>query len=155
MGARTMTKTKRLGKQPPLYRFCLNPYSDVRYTSCPLCGAKMRQRKLPLLIHVAPMQPVAINKICKYCPACDLLIAHQDEVEDLLVGVFEPRRPDMIGNDYLVIGTLDRPAWKQGMTAPLPLEAMLAHLHDFKRVVTIQPSGGWEPTRPRGKSATT
>lgn len=38
----------RLGKQEPRYTFFLNPYEDVRFTSCPQCGRKMRQRKLPL-----------------------------------------------------------------------------------------------------------
>jgi site-specific recombinase XerD len=71
----------RLGKQPPRYCFFLNPYRDVRFTTCPQGGGKTRQRKLPLVIHVDPVQLIALNKTCRYCPGCDLLIAHQDEVE--------------------------------------------------------------------------
>src|SRR5215218_7671086 len=71
----------RLGKQPPRYRFFLNPYTDARFTTCPQCGEKTRVRKLPLVIHIDPMQLVALNKTCRYCPRCDLLIAHQDELE--------------------------------------------------------------------------
>ena len=31
----------QLGKQPPLYRFFLNPYQDVRFTSFPQCTSKL------------------------------------------------------------------------------------------------------------------
>jgi uncharacterized C2H2 Zn-finger protein len=126
---------KRLGKQPPRYRFFLNPYPDVRFTSCPQCGAKTRQRKLPLVIHVNPMQPVALNKTCKYCPRCDLLIAHKDEIEPLLDALFESRGARFDPNEYLVVGTMDRPVWKRGLTTPLTLQEMLENLHDFRKVV--------------------
>ena len=71
---------QRLGKQPPRYRFFLNPYTDVRFTLCPQCSRRTRARKLPLVIHVEPQDLVALNKTCRYCGACDLLIAHQDEL---------------------------------------------------------------------------
>jgi hypothetical protein len=76
---------RRLGQQPPRYRFFLNPYADVRFTTCPQCGGKTRVRKLPLVIHVDPVQPVALNKTCRYCPSCDLLIAHRDELEAMSI----------------------------------------------------------------------
>ena len=43
----------RLGKQPPRYTFFLNAYADARFTNCPKCGRKARQKKVPLVIHVA------------------------------------------------------------------------------------------------------
>ena len=79
----------RLGKQPPRYRFFLNPYADARFTTCPQCSGKTRVRKLPLVIHIDPLQLIALNKTCRYCPRCDLLIAHQDEIEAFLAGVLE------------------------------------------------------------------
>jgi hypothetical protein len=57
-------KNPQLGKLPPLYRFFLNPYEDVRFSSCPQCANKTWQRKLPLFIHVSPEQPVTLNKTC-------------------------------------------------------------------------------------------
>src|SRR5215470_12897802 len=108
---KTMT---RLGKQPPRYRFFLNPYQDVRFTKCPQCGGKTLQRKLPLVIHVDPMQLLSLNKTCRYCPRCDLLIAHQNEVEQFLAAFFSVQNSEVVGNEYLVIGTLDRPDWKRG-----------------------------------------
>ncbi|MDA8187170.1 MAG: hypothetical protein M0T85_03385 [Dehalococcoidales bacterium] len=41
----------------------------------------------------------------------------------------------MIGNKYLVIGTLDRPDWQRGAQSPMPIWEMVEHLHDFKEVV--------------------
>ena len=132
----------QLGKQPPRYRFFLNPYQDVRFTKCPQCGSKTLQRKLPLEIHVDPMQPVSVNKTCRFCPRCDLLIAHQNEVEQFLAAFFNVQKPEMVGNEYLVIGTLDRPDWKRGTQHPLPVREMLEALHDFKEVVTFKPMMG-------------
>src|SRR5258708_9240131 len=122
-------KLSQLGKQPPRYRFFLNPYQDVRFTTCPICRAKMRQRKLPLVIHVDPLNPVALNKTCRYCPACDLLIAHQDDLEAFLAAFFAEHNPAVVGKDYLVIGTLDRSVWQRGTQSPLPIREMVEHLH--------------------------
>jgi len=134
---------RRLGKQPPRYRFFLNPYTDVRFTTCPQCQGKTRQRKLPLVIHIDPMQLVALNKTCRYCPRCDLLIAHQDELEAWLVTFFKEHRPEIVGNDYLVLGTEDRADWLRGVrTSVFPLEAF-ERLHDFRDVVRFTPPQRW------------
>jgi hypothetical protein len=139
-------KQQQLGKLPPRYTFFLNPYDDVRFTSCPMCERKMRQRKLPLLINVDPLNPVAINMTCRFCPECDLLIAHKDVVESLLAAIFTQRNPDIIGNDYLVLGTYDRAAWKKGMETPTTAGTMTENLHDFKEVVTFKVTRGWVPS---------
>src|SRR6266487_1876823 len=99
------TTLPQFGKQPPQYRFFLNPYEDMRFTKCPQCESKMHQRKLPLVIHIDPMYMFSLNKTCHYCPHCDLLIAHQNDVEQFLAVFFTQYNPDAIGNDYLVIGT--------------------------------------------------
>ncbi len=133
----------QLGKQPPRYRFFLNPYSDVRFTNCPQCGKRMHQRKLPLVIHIDPMYPLSLNKTCRYCPDCDLLIAHQNDIEGLLTAMLTVHKPEIVGNEYLVIGTMDRSDWKRGVQNQLPLQDLLEVLHDFKEVVTFKPVGGW------------
>ena len=139
-----MPKRKaRLGKQEPRFTFFLNPYEDVRFTSCPQCANKTRQRKLPLFIHVSPEQPVTLNKTCRYCPNCDLLIAHQDEIEDILERAFTTHNPEIVGNNYLVIGTVERATWKRTMKSNLPTQVTLDALHDFKDVVSFIPTGGW------------
>ncbi len=106
----------------------------------------MKQRKLPLWIHVDPMNPVALNYTCRYCPDCDLLIAHQDDLETLLAQLFSHYDPSIIGNDYLVLGTVERQAWRESLKQPKSTPEMLEHLHDFEEVLTVkvQP-GGWYP----------
>ena len=101
MANRKNKTTPQLGKQPLRYRFFLNPYEDMRFTRCPQCDNKMHQRKLPLVIHVDPMQLLSLNKTCRYCPHCDLLIAHQNDVEHFLASFFIEEKPEVVGNDYL------------------------------------------------------
>ncbi len=133
----------RLGKQPPRYRFFLNPYQDARFSKCPQCTNKTGQRKLPLFIHIDPKQPLLLNKTCRYCLHCDLLILHQDELEDLIARIFSVLDPEIVGNNYLVIGTLDRADWKRIDQNKLPIQDTIEALHDFKDVVTFKPMGGW------------
>ncbi|MFZ5915519.1 MAG: hypothetical protein ACOYZ7_01120 [Chloroflexota bacterium] len=139
-----MTRTPRFGKLPPQYTFILNPYPDARFSRCPMCDQKMHQRKVPLFIHVDPFNPVVLGYTCRYCPDCDLLIAHQDQIEALLANLFAERAPSVVGNDYLVIGTVERAAWREGMKQPKGIDDMLAHLHDFKEVRTVR-LAGWYP----------
>ena len=65
------------------------------------------------------------------------------EVEHFLASFFSEQNPEVIGNDYLVLGTVDRPVWKRGTQQLLALQEMLEELHDFKDVVTFQLTGGW------------
>lgn len=145
MAPRKKKAVTRLGKQPPQYRFFLNPYRDARFTRCPQCNQPMRQRKLPLVIHIDPMQLLSLNKTCRYCPHCDLLIVHQDDLEHFLASIFSELRPEIVGNPYLVVGTLEKNVWKRGTQDPLMIQEMLDALHDFKEAVTFQPVGGWGP----------
>jgi hypothetical protein len=46
---------------------------------------------------------------------------------------------EIIGNNYLVMGTLDPPEWKQGLRNQLSPQKMIEHLHDFKEVLTFKP----------------
>ena len=138
-----MPEKRRLSKLPPMYNFVLNPHVETRVSRCPDCEAKMHQRKVPLFIHVDPMHPVVIGYTCRYCPDCDLLVAHQDEIEHLLANLFAERDPSIIGNDYLVMGTVERKAWRASLKEPMSTPQMLEQLHDFKEVWSLdyRPAG--------------
>jgi hypothetical protein len=138
----------RLGKQPPRYTFFLNPYTDARFTKCPKCDRKNKQKKLPLVIHVDEGGLMVLNKTCRHCPACDLLIAHKDEIETLLATYFQQAAPESVGNDYLVVGTVDRSDWLRGMASTVMPQEMIDLLHDFKDVVQFKLVGGWRPRDP-------
>jgi hypothetical protein len=140
----TPKKAPHIGKLPPRYSFILNPYTDARFTRCPGCDQPTKVRKLPLFIHVDPLNPIVLGKTCRYCPDCDLLIAHQDELEAQLTALFEKRDPSLVGNDYLVLGTVARQAWRQGMKQPKGIGEMREHLHEFKEVRTVEyRPAGW------------
>src|SRR5947209_4298416 len=132
----------RIGKQSPRHRFILNPHSGERFASCPECHHPTEERKFPLLIHVDPRNPVCLNKTCRYCPRCDLLIAHQDEVEEQLAALFGERQPERVGNASLVLGTLDPEVWERGRHTPLTIPEMMGNLHDWQDVLSIRPAGG-------------
>lgn len=135
----TVTSTwRQLGKQRPLYDFFLNTYQDTRFTTCPHCKGKTRSRKFSLVVNVNPKHTVIVDKICRFCNACDLLIVHQDQLEEQLATEFMTINPEVIGNDYQVIGTLDRAEWNQGKQDPLSVERVIEYLHDFNEVVSFE-----------------
>ena len=69
------------------------------------------------MIHVDPLHWIAMGKTRRYCLKDELIIAHQDELEALLTQLFAQRDPAVIGNNYLVVGTVERQAWREGLTA--------------------------------------
>ncbi len=142
-GEREMNKD-RIGYLPPKHNFSLNPYPETRFSRCPDCHDKTGQRKLPLLIHVDPENLIALNYTNRYCARCDMLIGHKDEIEHLLTDLFEQINPECIGNNYLVLGTVEKKAWRENMKNPKPPAEMLRHVHDFKSYQDIRMTmGGW------------
>jgi hypothetical protein len=137
----------RFGELPPRYSFFLNPYRDYRFTRCPLCEQAARWRKFVLLIHIDPKVLMALNMHCRFCPDCELLIAHQDQLEIQLTAHMAEHDPAVIGNEYLVLGTVERAAWRENMKTPKPLGEMLKHVADFKEVLEfeVRPAG-WYPS---------
>ncbi len=126
-------KPARLGALPPRYSFVLNPYADAKISRCPLCGKKTGQRKVPLLIHVDPGYPIALNYTRRYCKECDLLVASKIEIEHLLTEMCRDKAPAVIGNQYLIIGTVEKKAWRDGMKKPMGMLDALKHLSDFAK----------------------
>lgn len=131
-------KKTRFGKLAPRYMFALNPYHDVRFSSCPKCKRLTYLRKFPLLIHVDQFGPFVLGKTCRYCAKCELIIAHQDELEGVLAAMFTQHAPEHIGNDYVVLGTVEKKVWKQGLDTPTALGDIREHTADFKRYVTVE-----------------
>jgi len=147
---KTLSKKKvslpKFGKLPPKYRFILNPYKDVRFSTCPNCSEKTLVRKVPLFIHVQPTYPTTINKKCRYCPKCDILIAHQDELEHMLALAYQKRKPEIIGNEYLVLGTLEPSSWRKREKEPVGSGNVQEHVHDFKEYLEVKYTPAhWEP----------
>jgi hypothetical protein len=141
-----MPRKVRFGQLPPRYRFALNAHADYRASRCPRCNGLTYPRKFPLLIFVHPDEFRVMDKTCQYCSKCEFIIAHQDELEAELVAHFEQLQPELIGNDYLVVGTVERKVWHEGLNQPQNLVQVLPHTADFKKFVEIEyEPGGWYP----------
>jgi hypothetical protein len=142
-----MTKPESiLGKQPRSYAFILNPYADIRLSRCPKCNKLTHPRKFALFVHIDGWGPMILGKTCRYCTPCELIIAHQDELEAELTRSFAAIAPEAIGNKYLVVGTVDKRVWRAGLTGHQTLEKILQHMADFKQVLNLEVEGGWKRT---------
>ena len=105
---------------------------------------KTSQKKLPLVIHIDDGGMMVLNKTCRYCPGCDLLIADKDEgFEPCWRQYFQRTAREVVGNDYLVVGTVDRADWRRGMEGDMTPQDMIKVLHDFKDVVQFKFVGGF------------
>jgi hypothetical protein len=142
-----MSKKTQIGKLPQRYSFMLNPYLDFRASKCPICNQPTLSRKFVLLIHIENSLPMALGKTCRYCPRDELIIAHQDELEEQMVEIFSSTKPDVIGNEYLVIGTVDRKVWQEGRKGKgIKMNDLLNNLSVFKEKLDLKiDPGGWRP----------
>jgi hypothetical protein len=128
---------KRLGSLRPRYRFALNPLPEVRWSRCPRCDRLMHPRKFALVIGVAQAGMVALGKTCRYCTPCEFIIAHQEEVEAELAYLFSRKLPEAVGNEYLVVGTLDLKVWRKSLSEPVGWEEMSARMADIKHPMIL------------------
>ena len=141
-------KKDNMRKFPQRFTFILNPYKDTRLSACPICLRPTHMRKFALLIHIEKFGFLAPGKTCRYCSHCELIMAHQDELEDELVHSFETRSPDIIGNPYLVFGTVEIKWWKQSLGhSGESLSQLLEHVTQFKSVRNLKIKGGWQPVK--------
>jgi hypothetical protein len=134
-----MTKKASSRKKPQKrHKFFFNTYDDCGFTKCPKCETKTKIRKYLLVIHVEPQQLLLLNKKCKYCPSCDLIIAKKQELESLI--------PQLSQNDYLVMGTLERQDWHQGNQGSLPPSEIANRMYIFKDIWDFEViPAGWYP----------
>jgi hypothetical protein len=145
---------RTIGKLAPRYSFILNPYTDVRLSKCPKCHRLTHLRKFAFLIHVDKYGPLVLGKTCRYCTHCELIAAHADELEAELALSLARIAPEAVGSEYLVLGTMDKKVWQQGLRGGgTDLDAGLDHVAEFKKVLDLVVEGGWGPASPeRGRS---
>jgi len=140
---RSMAKEGSTKSEKSKHYFFLNPYKDGAFTKCPRCDSKTKIRKFPLVVHVEPQQLVLLNKKCRYCTACDLIIARQSELETLMVICLEDVNPDVIGNDYLTMGVVERKDWREVSKAQMSQSELIDRMYVFKGVLDFKPIPAW------------
>lgn len=147
-----MAHGQKLGKLPPRYSFVLNPYQEIRCSKCPVCDQPTRLRKFVLFIYIDGFGPMALGKTCRFCTGCELIVVHQDELEHELTVALETRAPAVIGNEYAVLGTMDRKVWRRGLgDAPSVPSDIFDHVADFKKELELEyDPGGWSPDPGQG-----
>ncbi len=134
------------------YRFFLSPYEQYAFTRCPRCEGKTNIRKFPLAIHIEadPIQLFVLNKTCRYCTRCELIITKKSDVESLMAAAFEQRRPEIVGNEYFIFGVLERKDWQQSNKGKLSQVDVVERVIPFKEVLNFEIiPGGWyrDPNR--------
>lgn len=137
-------KSKKLGKLKPRYSLILNQYSDFRASKCVKCDKPMFLRKFALLIHIDDGGLMTLGKTCRYCAKCELIVVHQDELESELAYRFETLKPEIIGNDYFIVGTVEKKFWqKQLKDNSASFEELLKNTADIKKYLEFeyQPAG--------------
>jgi hypothetical protein len=66
-------------------------------------------------------------------------MAHQDELEMELAHSFSQIAPEVIGNEYMVLGTIEKKVWQQGLRGKSPaLGEVLKHVADFKKYYDLE-----------------
>ena len=93
------------------------------------------------------MYLIALNYTCRYCKTCDLLVGNKHAIEHLLAKIFYETDSYAVGNEYLIIGTVEKSAWREGLYQPKVLAEMRPHARDFaeyyKEMRVSRP--GWYP----------
>jgi len=129
-----------IGGKRPRYSFFLNPYADVRFTRCPRCARLTNLRKFAFFIHTDAMGLIALGKTSRFCPNCDLIIVHRDELEPQLANILTLPLSDKLSTQYLVIGTLPLSVWKSAIRNSLSIEVARNFASDFKEHLVFTPS---------------
>ncbi|MEM1326531.1 MAG: hypothetical protein AAGI23_11280 [Bacteroidota bacterium] len=137
--------------QPSKYKFYLNPHDEYKWTKCPNCDRKTKVRKHCLIIAYGQQgksleKIFSLNKTCKFCIKCELIIAQQSEIEDITAQMVAQFGLRFNPKDYTVVGTMDRQDWKKGMKDPTSSTANQSSIIFFEDIwaFEIQP-GGWYP----------
>jgi hypothetical protein len=125
----------------------LNPHAEARLSKCPKCQKVTYLRKFALFIHIDEWEPMVLGKTCRYCSRCEMVIVHQAELEAELAHSMSQRAPQIIGNDYLVLGTMEKKIWQKALDEKdKPLVEMLEHMADFKHHYELEyKPRGWHP----------
>ena len=140
-------KEDKLKRKNRRHYFFLNPYKDAAFTKCPKCESKTLLRKFPLVIHIKPRQVLILNKKCRYCARCDLIIARKPEVESFMAAICEERNPEIIGNDYLIMGSLEKRDWRARDSFADDVE-IIERMYIFKGMWDFEPARpGWYPAK--------
>ena len=137
-------KLQTFGDRPAKYRCWLNPYDFTRASSCPRCEKPTYPRKFPLVIATeGTTAPIVLGLTCKYCSKCELIVAHKNIIESFLYQHFCQHQPEVIGNDFFIVATMELAYWNKVKDTPGPFAEFIPHMADIKEHLfyNCQPAG--------------
>lgn len=124
------------------YRFFLSPYTDAAFTRCPKCEGKTKQKKIPLVIHLEKSrQFLSLNKTCRFCPYCELLITKKHEIEPLLEKYLAADK--ITDKDYFIMGTQERKDWLACVGGCVDSQDAFKTFFVFKNVLQFKAMPRW------------
>ena len=140
------------------YNFYLNPHDEYKWTKCPKCDSKTKVRKFCLVIHYKEKtqkprwknlfknkfsQILSLNKSCKFCPNCELIIGQKSDLDILISNVIIQLNNQFHPDSYLILGTMDKKEWLRNQKEPIHPAEALNLIYHFKDVwdFDIQPAG--------------
>jgi len=124
-------------KMKERYNFFLNPYSDCAFSRCPKCENATKLKKLPLTIAIRKEMILNLNKTCRFCPYCNLLIARKKEIEGIL---FEKFGEKLSEKEYFIMGTIEKSDYFEGVA--------MAGSHFFDRVFVFKNVWDFQSAKP-------
>ena len=76
-----------------------------------------------------------------------MIMVHRDELEEQLAHSLTQIAPEAIGNQYVVLGTIEKKVWQEGLRrSEKRPAAILQHVAAFKNVYELKyEPGGWYP----------
>jgi len=88
-------------------------------------------------------QLISLNKSCKFCPYCELVITQKSELEMYINQIITNIDLKFSSNNYFVFGIMDRNDWKKSQKEPLNQGKALDLIAPFKDTwdFEIQPAG--------------
>ena len=92
-------------------------------------------RKIPLVIHVDSMGLVLLRKTCRLCVVCEMLIAHEAEVNRVIEGLAAHAANPAT---YFVVGTLGSVTWRGGLSGSVTIEEVRKDMADFKAYMRVE-----------------
>jgi hypothetical protein len=98
------------GQGPNLF---INMDGWDRFSRCPECDEKTRLRVFNVTVMVEPDATINLRLQTPYCPHCDLLIVHMDVLYEEVEKALEFTRPELVGNDFMVRGSIDNKLIRQ------------------------------------------
>jgi hypothetical protein len=96
-------------------------------------------RDFALVIHVEPKGIFPTRISCRWCRACELVIVHKHDLEDMLRSKLEVVSPQQVDSAYVIIGVLDLRIWRRMKPDFADLETVRRWTSDFHNVGELKP----------------